>query len=1200
MAGTPLAEAFVRVRALTDKFKDDVEKGFSGLGDQFGKQFAREASARLRQEQTQFRSAGADLGDVAGTAAGEAFGDRMAEQAVESFAARRGDFVSEAEDIGDEAGERGGERFGEAWSESGADAWSKDRSRIIDDAEDLGEDSGEAFTRGFERRASGGSRDLGRRHGKEYGDGFADGLGSGLARVGDVGQRALASLLPALGRLTSGFGSAAGAAGGLLATVGKWTALAGGVSALAAAAASAAGYTVELAAALAPLGGLLAGLPGVALSGAAAFSVWKLATRGLMDAIGAALAYNDEALSAAVSKMSDAGKAFVGEFLKIRNALNEFGDAAQGAFLAPITYELERWLASAQQLQPAIAALAGEMGQMVRVALDFALSGDGVQRLNAILGGTRDLIGAIRSSFEPLLRGFFDLGVVGNQWLASFAPALERMLVTFGQWMSEISRSGQALAWLNDATRVLQQLGRLVRDVWQAFTGLLDAASKAGGNALGVLGQLASAMNQWVNSARGQEQLVTVFRALADIGRAALPVVKSLGEAFALIAPQIARIAQVALPILAKAIDALGPAIAAVGPGLTALISGIGRGIEAIAPALMPLGRILGDSLGALAPLFESIGRAIAGLLPGVQLFVRLLADGLARIDLAPLGAALGGILAAVAPLLPVLGNLVNLIVQHLAAGLQAVTPALGQLVAAFAQGIGTIGPFAGTLAQLGATILNTLMPVLSQLIPVFASLAGPILTALSDALTSVMPSLGLLVKSLGQVVIALAPILPLVAQLAAQIINSLVPALAPLLPQIAELITRLVTGLAPALSPLIPIVGQLAGVIGTTLVQILAVLVDRIVELLPSLSQTAQILGVALLDAVTRLAPYLPQIVDAFLSAIPALVGLLPHLAQLAVALLPQFLAALEDILPLMPDLIRAIIELNQVMLPLIPIVVDLLAQLAPYIPTFLRLAAVIAKELIPPLTDFLRTVSETVGGVIRKFQELYDTLVGHSIIPDLINGIGSWVGRLPAMFTQAIGNAVDAGINEFQQLLSYVGGLGSAILGSLGNMGSLLFNAGRDLVTGFWNGIVSMWNWFVGAVQDLFGSVANWAKSVLGIASPSKVFAAIGRELPPGMVLGIEHNMPMLERASQRMAEATTAAFPADVPATAAPAFAGAFGAPAVGAGVAAAPRVVSVENIILQGVFDPSNPVSYRRTVESLRQAIIDLEQEGYANV
>lgn len=956
----------------------------------------------------------------------------------------------------------------------------------------------------------------GRRAGRDAGSGFSAGFSSALGGLASVTRSVL----------------------DLLGTAVKWGALAGGISAVGAAAAASAGWVVELAAAVAPLSGLLAGLPGIAVTGAAAFGVWKLATSGLMESISAALAYNDEALAQASAKLSESGQKFIQEFLLIRGQFSQFKDEAQGAFLEPINGQLQRWIDSAQRLQPALAGLAGEFGQMVRIALDFATSSRGIEQLNTILGGTRDLMAALRGALEPLLRGFTDLGVVGNQWLASFAPALQSSLTTFGQWMSEISRSGQALAWLNEATVVLQQLGRLVKDVWQIFTGLLKAAEQAGASALGVLGQLVGAMNKWVNSARGQEILVTIFKALHQIGEATIPVITALAGAVALIAPQIAKIAETALPILAQAIDALGPAIAAIGPGIIALVQGIGTAVQAVAPALQPLGQTISAIFTTLQPLIAAIGPAVAALLPGVQTFFLAAAQGAAALApaLVPIGSAFGAIMTALSPLLPLVGQLAAMIATTLASGVQ-----------------------------------------------------------------QVLPSLQLLVKAFGEALTALAPVVPLLIQLAASLINSLVPALAPLLPQIATLVTQLVSGLVPALTPLIPIIGQVAGVIGQMLVSTLAVLVERVLQLLPPLSQAAVIIGQALLTAVTQLAPYIPQLVNAFLSFLPALVNLLPSLTQLAVALLPQFLDSVMDIVPLLPDLITAVIGLNQAMLPLIPVVADLLRQLAPYIPTFLQLAAVIAKDLIPPLTNFLTTVTTTVGGVISKFLELYNRLVGHSIIPDLINGIASWVSRLPGMFAEWVGQAKDWAIRKFEEMVGWITGLPGRIQGALGNMGGLLGGAGHDLIIGFWNGMVGMWDWLRTSIYNFFsGIMPQWVKDALGIASPSKLFAAIGKQLPPGLVVGMDAGQPMLEAASQRMADATVAAFPADAQVSAAPAFSGSFGAPVGGAAGTAGARVVNVENIILQGVFDPTSPVSYRRTVERLREAIIELEQEGYANV
>jgi phage-related protein len=688
---------------------------------------------------------------------------------------------------------------------------------------------------------------------------------------------------------------------------------------------------------------------------------------------------------------------------------------------------------------------------------------------------------------------------------------------------------------MDGALDVLKQLGAILADVGGIVRSVFRAMESSGKGALGIVGSLLDGLHDFLDSVRGQDILKTVFAALGDVGKALLPIIKAVAGAIGEIAPEVAKLATAFGPVLTTAINALAPAVAALAPGIIAVISGIGEAVSALAPALLPLGQALGQAFGTLRPLFAGIGEAIAALLPGIQTFITAFSQGMALLApaLAPLGAAIGGIFAALAPLLPLVGELAALFATSLASGLQ-----------------------------------------------------------------TILPSLRLLVENFGETLRNLAPIIPLFFEFAASIINALVPALAPLLPQIANLITQLVSGLVPALTPLIPIIADIVGIVGQTFVEVLGVLIGKIIEILPPLSEMAQLLGMALLQALEDIAPHLPALLDALLAWLPAMVNLLPSLTSLAVSLMPRFFDSLDKILPLLPDLITAMINLNQVMYPLIPIFADLLKQMAPYIPLFIELAAVIAEQLIPPLTRFLEVVTKTVGGVLKQFSDLYDKLVGHSIIPDLINGINDWVGRLPGMFSKWVGQAKDWAIAKFNELVGWISGLPGRIVSALGNLGGLLGGVGRDLIVGFWNGLVGMWQWLRDSIYNFFSSIMpQWVKDALGIASPSKLFAAIGEQLPPGLVLGIDHRMPMVEAASQRMAEATVGAF--DGLASPAPAFSGTFGA-AGGTGAAPAGSPVNMYgdlHLHLQGILDPSDPISVRNLGVQIRDVLIDLEREAY---
>lgn len=78
-------------------------------------------------------------------------------------------------------------------------------------------------------------------------------------------------------------------------------------------------------------------------------------------------------------------------------------------------------------------------------------------------------------------------------------------------------------------------------------------------------------------------------------------------------------------------------------------------------------------------------------------------------------------------------------------------------------------------------------------------------------------------------------------------------------------------------------------------------------------------------------------------------------------------------------------------------------------------------------------------------------------------------------------------------------------------------MFNIGKDIVTGLWNGIQNMAGWLKDKVTGFFKNlVPSWAEKALGIASPSKVFASIGKNIIGG--LQSTFNAPAVKNVSNR----------------------------------------------------------------------------------
>lgn len=65
-----------------------------------------------------------------------------------------------------------------------------------------------------------------------------------------------------------------------------------------------------------------------------------------------------------------------------------------------------------------------------------------------------------------------------------------------------------------------------------------------------------------------------------------------------------------------------------------------------------------------------------------------------------------------------------------------------------------------------------------------------------------------------------------------------------------------------------------------------------------------------------------------------------------------------------------------------------------------------------------------------------------------------------------------------------------------------------GKNIVDGIWNGIKNGWDWLVNSVKDLAGKLLNGVKDFLGIHSPSKKFAYLGKMSGLGMEQGIDES--------------------------------------------------------------------------------------------
>jgi phage-related protein len=499
--------------------------------------------------------------------------------------------------------------------------------------------------------------------------------------------------------------------------------------------------------------------------------------------------------------------------------------------------------------------------------------------------------------------------------------------------------------------------------------------------------------------------------------------------------------------------------------------------------------------------------------------------------------------------------------------GFQSAISAVSQVMATLAR---TAGPLLGqALAAIGP-IFTTLQGPATTLIQALGAGLSPIIGALGPVLQSAASAVGVLVE-------ALAPMLPVIGQLAASLLPALMPLLgaaqtvfAALAPVVQTLSQTLQATLAPILAQLPAIIGPLANMLAGQLVMGIQLLGNMLIQLAPSFVSLGQSVGQLMVQAaplISMIAGLSTQLMSALLPAIQPVINVIVTLAS---ALAGQLASTLTNLV-----------------MPTLRLVTDLLR--GDFSAAWTSLKALVS-GVVAHFTGTLSRIGSIVGSIVQsvvdRFTWLYNILIGNSIVPDMINGIVSWFTRLPSMAFSAlaslaggIARIATTALNRFRSAivsgastaigfvrgipgraraaLSALGGMIASVAtsafnrfrsavtagasrvvstartipgrikGALGNAGSILYSVGRNVIQGMINGVKSMAGSLVSAAKGVVDGAVEGAKSLLGISSPSKVFAEIGRDTGRGFIKGLTGTEAQIKSTAEKMAASITKAF-------------------------------------------------------------------------
>ena len=652
------------------------------------------------------------------------------------------------------------------------------------------------------------------------------------------------------------------------------------------------------------------------------------------------------------------------------------------------------------------------------------------------------------------------LGKVGTSYL----PQLSQWFVDISKQFADfLKRKGEngVKAEIDEGIQALKDLGGVLYNTYGILSGVAKAATDAGGTSLASLNSALASIHKTVDSPGFQSGLVDVFKAshqaMQNIADQAGPAVKNLfielGSLLTTVLPQ-------AGDIIGKALGGIADALSqpAITQGITALFDGLEGAVDALLPALQPVGALLGALL-----------QVVAAMLP---VFAQLVTAAVV-----PLANAFSTLAPMITPIVNLLGGALTQAFNTLAPYIQQLVPIVGQALGAAFQFLGTLLP---PIAAIFGQLLQAVMPLTQALISALA----PILPVLAQALGQVLTALQPVIQTALQIITAvITPLLPMLSQ----IITSF-------LPPLADAIQRVLEAIQPVLDALLAVVNFLMPI------------------LVPVIQFIIEILAGALVDAVNGVGLVFEGLVEIVKGAWDIIVGAIEMAWGLIKGLFTGNFSTLKDgwntfwngIWNFVKGIWDTILGGLEVFLN-----VGLIGGIGKGIKAVGALfksgweAVVkvctgafnaIRGYLGVFMTGMRGLVSDGIAAIGRFFSSGWTAIrtTASSALGKLVSTIGTWIGKA----------------------VTTVKGLPGKAKSALGSLGSTLVEAGKSLIKGFISGITSMF----GSVKSKLGSLTSKLTSWKGPESLDRVLlVGAGQLVIDGFIKGLESRYDAVRKSLQ-----------------------------------------------------------------------------------
>lgn len=299
-------------------------------------------------------------------------------------------------------------------------------------------------------------------------------------------------------------------------------------------------------------------------------------------------------------------------------------------------------------------------------------------------------------------------------------------------------------------------------------------------------------------------------------------------------------------------------------------------------------------------------------------------------------------------------------------------------------------------------------------------------------------------------------------------------------------------------LTTLISLGGTLVDTILPLLEEALAAIAPAVSDLGPVLEDLVKLLGDQLAEIIPELAPLLQQLVINFGLLVEAAAPLVPPLVEIAITLLPLFMQLLQELVPVIEDTVPVIQFIADVLtnyvIPALKLTVDAAVFFVDQFSTSVDMVKDMAEDLGSFVSrvfrDVIKPAIDTVSALLRgdwssAWESARSTVEGAAgaalaavdratggMGTDIRNFLSSTLSSWRGSFDQLVA-ATRSRLSDASNL---IGSLPGRARSALGNLGSVLYNAGRSLISGFISGIRSQLSAVASAASDIVGTARDF----------------------------------------------------------------------------------------------------------------------------